>query len=157
MTIAGFYDDVTPLTPTEQAALAEAPNVEAALKKEFGVVKPERAEERLERKLNTPTLSILAMESGGGLQRAGPIGDPGVGGGAPRDSPRQRARSRRSRTSCVVAHMRKQGYFVVVDRDPTDEERRRSRCSRASICAGGSPASRVSMDVADGAGGGRRR
>jgi hypothetical protein len=71
VTIAGFYDSVTALTPAENAALVAAPNVEAALKKEFGVVKPERAEERLERKLNTPTLSILAMESGGGLQVAG--------------------------------------------------------------------------------------
>jgi acetylornithine deacetylase/succinyl-diaminopimelate desuccinylase-like protein len=70
VTIAGFYDDVTPLTATERAALEEAPNVEGQLKRDFSVVLPERAEERLERKLNQPTLSILAMESGGGFDAA---------------------------------------------------------------------------------------
>ena len=55
------------------------PNVEAALRQDFLVALPERGEERLERKLNEPTLSILAMESGGGLSGAGPLRDSGVG------------------------------------------------------------------------------
>lgn len=143
--IEGFYADVTPLTPTESRALDEAPNVEALLKKEFAVAQPERAEERLERKLNTPTLSVLAMESGGGLD-------------APARSAIPRLAAARlemrlvnglvpaKQTDLVVAHIRKQGYFVVLDRDPTDEERvthpRLARVDRR----GGNPASRVSMD-----------
>jgi acetylornithine deacetylase/succinyl-diaminopimelate desuccinylase-like protein len=145
VTIAGFYDGVTPLTPMEIAALDAAPNVEAALKKEFGVVKPERAEERLERKLNTPTLSILAMESGGGLKVAGRSAIPGsasarleirlVNGLVPA-----------KQNDLVIAHIRKQGYFVVQDRDPTDEERRTQPLIARVDPRGGSPASRVPMD-----------
>jgi acetylornithine deacetylase/succinyl-diaminopimelate desuccinylase-like protein len=145
VTIAGFYDSVTPLTPVEIAALDAAPNVEAALKKEFGVVKPERAEERLERKLNTPTLSILAMESGGGLKVAGRSAIPGsaaarleirlVNGLVPA-----------KQNDLVLAHIRKQGYFVVLDRDPTEEERRTQPMLARVDLRGGSAASRVSME-----------
>jgi acetylornithine deacetylase/succinyl-diaminopimelate desuccinylase-like protein len=63
VTIEGFYADVTPLSATELRALEEIPNVEAALMKDFGVARPERPEQRLERKLNEPTLSILTMET----------------------------------------------------------------------------------------------
>jgi acetylornithine deacetylase/succinyl-diaminopimelate desuccinylase-like protein len=145
VTIAGFYDSVTPLTPAENAALDAAPNVEAALKKEFGVVKPERAEERLERKLNTPTLSILAMESGGGLKVAGRSAIPAsatarleirlVNGLVPA-----------KQNDLVVAHIKKHGYYVVTDRDPTDEERRTQPLIARVDPRGGSPASRVSLE-----------
>ena len=69
--VEGFYDDVTPLTPTEKRALAEAPDVEAELAKEFGVARPERPDTRLEEKLNEPTLNVLQMESGGGFSAPG--------------------------------------------------------------------------------------
>ena len=68
VTIANFYRDVVPLTPTELQAIEEMPNVEVSLKKDFLVALPERGEERIERKLNEPTLSVLAMESGGGCR-----------------------------------------------------------------------------------------
>ena len=46
----------------------------------------------------------------------------------------------------VVAHIRKQGYFVVLDRDPTDEERMtHPRIARADRRPG-TAASRVSME-----------
>ena len=143
--IDGFYSAVTPLTPTESRALDAAPNVENQLKKDFGVAQPERPEERLERKLNTPTLSILAMESGGGLN-------------APARSAIPRLAAARlemrlvnglvpaQQADLVVAHIRRQGYFVVVDRDPTDDERathpRLARVDRRQ----GTAASRVSME-----------
>ena len=143
--IDGFYADVAPLTPAENKALDDAPNVEGQLKKEFGVAQPERAEERLERKLNTPTLSILAMESGGGLNAPGRSAIPRsaaarleirlVNGLVP-------ARQ----VDLVVAHVRRQGYFVVVDRDPTDDERlKHPRLARVDR-RGGNPASRVSLE-----------
>jgi acetylornithine deacetylase/succinyl-diaminopimelate desuccinylase-like protein len=143
--IPGFYDDVTPLTPTELKALEDAPNVEAVLKKDFSVVQPERGEERLERKLNQPTLSILAMEAGGGL-------------GAPARSAIPAAAAARiemrlvhgldpkKQNGLVVAHIRKQGFFVVEGRDPSDQERMtHQRLARVDL-RGGSTAPRVSMD-----------
>jgi acetylornithine deacetylase/succinyl-diaminopimelate desuccinylase-like protein len=146
VTIAGFYDAVTPLTDTERRALEEAPNVEPTLRKDYLVVQPERAEERLERKLNEPTLSILAMESGGGLDAPARSAIPA------RASARISMRlvhglDPKTQNELVVAHIRRQGYFVVEGRDPTDEERfthpRIARVDRR----GGSTAPRVSLDA----------
>jgi acetylornithine deacetylase/succinyl-diaminopimelate desuccinylase-like protein len=145
VTIEHFYDDVTPLTATEKRALTAAPNVEAQLKKDFFVVQPERAEERLEAKLNEPTLSILAMESGGGLRAPARSAIPGSA--AARIEMRLvRNLDPAKQNALVVEHIRKQGYFVVENRDPTDAERlthpRIARVDRR----GGSTAPRVSMD-----------
>jgi acetylornithine deacetylase/succinyl-diaminopimelate desuccinylase-like protein len=146
VTIAGFYDDVTPLTGTELQALDEMPNVEAALKKDFLVVMPERGEERLERKLNQPTLSILAMESGGGFSAA------------PRSAIPAKASARlemrlvhgidpRKQNGLVIEHIRRQGYFIVEGRDPTDEERLTHQQIARVDPRGGSMAPRVSLDA----------
>jgi acetylornithine deacetylase/succinyl-diaminopimelate desuccinylase-like protein len=143
--IAGFYDAVTPLTETERRALDQAPNVEPVLKKDFLVVQPERAEERLERKLNEPTLSILAMESGGGFSAPARSAIPA------RASARLEMRlvhglDPQKQNDLVVAHIRKQGYFVVDGRDPTDEERFTHPLIARVDRRGGSTAPRVSMD-----------
>lgn len=145
VTITGFYDDVTPLTASEDRALGEAPNVEAALKKDFLVVQPERAEQRLERKLTEPTLSILAMESGGGLSAPARSAIPAAASAriemrlVPGLDPRKQ-------TDLVVAHVRQEGFFVVEGRDPTDDERlAQPRIARVDRRAG-SKAPRVSMD-----------
>ena len=146
VTIDGFYDDVTPLTPTEQRALDEAPNVEAELKKDFRVALPERAEERLERKLNEPTLSMLAMESGGGFDAPRALGDSGV---APQRASRCASctgSNPQKQNGLVVAHIRQQGYFVVEGRDPTEEERLTHQLIARVDRRGGSTAPRVSMD-----------
>jgi len=63
--IKDFYRDVRPLTATERQALDAAPNVEAVLARDFGVATPERPDQRLEAKLNEPTLSILEMSTSG--------------------------------------------------------------------------------------------
>ena len=143
--VEGFYDDVTPLTPTEKRALAEAPNVEAELAKEFGVARPERPDTRLEQKLNEPTLNVLQMESGGGFSAPGRTAIPAsatariamrlVNGLDP-----QKMNER------VIAHVRKQGYFVVLNRDPTDEERLANPLLARIDARGGSRATRVTMD-----------
>jgi acetylornithine deacetylase/succinyl-diaminopimelate desuccinylase-like protein len=143
--IEGFYDDVTPLTATEKKALAEAPNVEAAMAGEFGVARPERADTRLEQKLNEPTLNVLQMESGGGFSAPGRTAIPAMA--------RARLAMRlvhgldpANMNDRVIAHVRKQGYFVVLNRDPTEEERRAHPLLARVDARGGSRATRVSMD-----------
>jgi acetylornithine deacetylase/succinyl-diaminopimelate desuccinylase-like protein len=143
--VDGFYDAVTPLSPTDLKALEEMPNIEAGLRKDFLVAQPERPEQRLERKLNEPTLSILAMEAGGGLDAP------------PRSAIPAKASARiemrlvhgldpAKQNGLVLSHIRKQGYFVVEGRDPTDEERAtRPLIARVDL-RGGSTAPRVSMD-----------
>jgi len=143
--VEGFYDDVTPLTPTEKRALAEAPNVEAELAKEFGVARPERPDARLEQKLNEPTLNVLQMESGGGFSAPGRTAIPA--------SATARIAMRlvhgldpQKMNERVIAHVRKQGYFVVLNRDPTDEERLANPLLARIDARGGSRATRVTMD-----------
>jgi acetylornithine deacetylase/succinyl-diaminopimelate desuccinylase-like protein len=146
VTIAGFYDDVTPLTPTEIQALEAAPNVEPSLKKNFLVAQPERAEERLERKLNTPTLSILQMESGGGMKAPPRTAIPAFA------TARMEIRlvtglNPEKQVDLVIEHVRKRGYHVVVDREPTDEERfTQPRLARVDRRRGGYVAARTSLD-----------
>jgi len=143
--VEGFYDDVTPLTPTEKRALAEAPNVEAELAKEFGVARPERPDTRLEQKLNEPTLNVLQMESGGGFSAPGRTAIPA--------SATARIAMRlvhgldpQKMNERVIAHVRKQGYFVVLNRAPTDEERLAHPLLARIDARGGSRATRVTMD-----------
>lgn len=143
--IEGFYDEVTPLSPSDLKALDEMPNIEAALRKDFLVAEPERAEQRLERKLNEPTLSILAMESGGGFDAPARSAIPA------RASARIEMRlvnglDPAKQNGLVVAHIRKQGYFVIEGRDPTDEERATHPLLARVDLRAGSTAPRVSMD-----------
>lgn len=143
--IEGFYDDVTPLTPTEKRALAEAPEVEAGLSRAFGVARPERPDTRLEQKLNEPTLNVLQMEAGGGFSAPGRTAIPA--------SARARLAMRlvhgldpAKMNERVIAHVRDQGFFVVVNRDPTDEERLAHPLLARVDARGGSRATRVSME-----------
>ncbi len=145
VTIDGFYDEVTPLSPSDLAALQEMPNIESALRKDFLVAQPEQPELRLERKLNEPTLSILAMEAGGGLSAPRRSAIPATASARIEmrlvnglDPARQRG--------LVVAHVRKQGYFVVENREPTDDERVTHSLIARVDPGGGSTAPRVSMD-----------
>ena len=143
--IEHFYRDVVPLTPTELKAIEDMPNVEVTLREDFLVALPERGEERLERKLNEPTLSILAMESGGGMSAPARSAIP--------SSASARIEMRLvngldpvKQNALLVAHIRKQGYVVVEGRAPTDLERRTNALIARVDLRGGSTAPRVSMD-----------
>ncbi len=143
--IDGFHDDVIPLTPAEREALEAIPDIEASLADAFGIAQPERASERLEQKLNQPTLNVLAMESGGGLSAPARTAIPAF------------ARARISmrmvngldparQTELVAEHVRSQGYHVVLDRDPTDEERKRYPLLARIDAGSGTRAARVTME-----------
>jgi len=140
--IKDFYRDVRPLTPTERQALASAPDVEARLKQDFAVAVPERPDERLEVKLNQPTLSILELSTSGIPGRSA------IPGSA---SARLEVRMVKdlvpeTQNALITEHVRAQGYHVVTGRDPTDEERRTHRLIARVDPRRGSAASRVSMD-----------
>jgi acetylornithine deacetylase/succinyl-diaminopimelate desuccinylase-like protein len=140
--IKDFYRDVRPLTPTERQALAAAPDVERRLSEDFGVATPERPDERLEVKLNQPTLSIL------GLEVSGIPGRSAIPGSA---SARIEVRMVKdlvpeTQNQLILEHVKAQGYHVVTGRDPTDDERRAHRLLARVDPRRGSAASRVSMD-----------
>jgi len=140
--IKDFYRDVRPLTATERQALDAAPNVEAVLAHDFGVATPERPDQRLEAKLNEPTLSILEMSTSGIPGRSA------IPGSA---SARIEVRMVKdlvpeTQNALITDHVRAQGYFIVSGRDPSDEERRTQRLIARVDARRGSTASRVSMD-----------
>lgn len=122
VTIEHFYRDVVPLTAAERQAIADTPNVEASLRRDFLVALPERGEERLELKLNEPTLSILAMEAGGGLTAPARSAIP-ASASARIEMRLVNGLDPGRQNGLVVDHIRRQGYFVVEGREPSDLER----------------------------------
>lgn len=61
--VKGFYDDIVPLNEVEQAAVAEAPNYDAALKRELWLAATEGEDRRLEAAINLPSLNIRGLSS----------------------------------------------------------------------------------------------
>jgi acetylornithine deacetylase/succinyl-diaminopimelate desuccinylase-like protein len=145
VTVEGWYSDVEPLSEREQRAIAEAPDYDEELKKQLGLSRTEGAGKSLLELLNVPSLNINGFASGdvGDLARnviptkATAVLDLRLVKG--NDHQRQVER--------LVAHIRKQGYFVV-DRDPTDAERAQNPLiARVNVRPGGYNAERTSMDL----------
>src|SRR5689334_18990460 len=120
VTIADWYADVEPLGDAERRAIAEAPQYDEQLKKQLGIARTENAGKTLMELINQPSLNINGFASGdvGSLARnvipttATAVLDLRLVKG--NDYGRQVQR--------LIAHVRKQGYYVS-DRDPTDAER----------------------------------
>ena len=83
--IRNFYDDVVPLTATEQKALDDIPNIDRTLLEEFGLARPEHPDSRIEAQHNRPTLSVTGIESGAVIH-GNAIRDSRIGVGPPRDA-----------------------------------------------------------------------
>ena len=143
--IDGFYADVVPLTGRERAAVDALPQNDAELMRELQFGEPEGGGRKLADLINEPSLNIRGL-------RSAYVGDES-----------QNVVPDRAQASCdirlvrnidpdgqiarVLAHIEKQGYFVVRDREPTPEERRsHPRVARLDY-GGGYPATRTSMDL----------
>ncbi|GAA4016874.1 dipeptidase [Hymenobacter fastidiosus] len=122
VSIAGFYDDVVPLTALERAALARVPNLDATIQQELGFARAEGSGQGLNELINQPSLNINGLRSANvGAQAANVIPTTAeamldlrlVLGN---DSERQVAK--------VVQHIQRQGFFVTTD-EPTAAERAR--------------------------------
>lgn len=144
ITIDGFYDDVVPLTAAEKQAIAEIPDVAPALMKTFGFSRPENTSERLETRHNLPTLNIDAFEAGGGVGGQGRTIIPATAS-AKLDLRLVKAIDPQKQFDRLVAHIRKQGYFIVDG--PPDEATRAAHPLLASVKkSGGYPAGRTAFD-----------
>jgi acetylornithine deacetylase/succinyl-diaminopimelate desuccinylase-like protein len=145
ITVDGFYDEVTPLTAVEQRAIDEIPDVAPTLMQAFGFSRPENTTERLERRHNLPTLNINALESGGGVGGQGRTIIPATAS-AKLDLRLVKAIDPGRQFDRLVAHVRKQGFFIV-DREP-DAALRAAHPWMAQVArTGGYPAGRTSMDL----------
>jgi acetylornithine deacetylase/succinyl-diaminopimelate desuccinylase-like protein len=145
VTIGGWYDGVEPLGEAEQKAIAEAPAYDDELRSQLGFSRAEGAGKSLLELINQPSLNINGMSSGdvGALARnvipttATAVLDLRLVKGT--DHVRQ--------VQKLIDHIRRQGFYII-DRDPTDDERKQHPLIAKVITRpGGYNAERTRMDL----------
>jgi acetylornithine deacetylase/succinyl-diaminopimelate desuccinylase-like protein len=145
VTIKGFYDDVIPLSTTEQKAMHEVPSVEEQMKKELGLSAIEMPGVLLGEAISQPSLNINGMQSGNvGKMASNQIPTYAT---AVLDLRLVLGNDWQRQQQKVVDHIRAQGYHVI-DHDPTDAERA-TYAKLAKVLPGndGYNAQRTSMDL----------
>src|ERR1043166_4523948 len=142
--IAGWYDGVEPLGETEKRAIAEAPAYDDEIRTQLGLAKTEGNGKLLMELINEPSLNINGIGSGdvGALARnvipttASAVLDLRLGKG----------NEYRKQVQRLIDHIRKQGFYVI-DRDPTDAERKQhALIAKVFARKGGYNAERTRMD-----------
>jgi acetylornithine deacetylase/succinyl-diaminopimelate desuccinylase-like protein len=142
--IDGIADRVRPLTPIEQAALADLPDMDADLVHAFAVGRTERVRERLADALALPAFNVRGLHAGH------------VGQAAVNAIPTEAHASIDVRlvpdltpgdvVTLVEAHVRRLGYAIVHERPDEDTRRRHPRLVRIGWGAG-YPGHRTPMDL----------
>jgi acetylornithine deacetylase/succinyl-diaminopimelate desuccinylase-like protein len=143
--IDGFYDDLVPLTEREKQAVAALPAIDAELMRELQFGRPEGGGASLAELLGQPSLNVRGLRSayvGTEAQNVVPEeAEASIDIRLVKDIRPERQFRR------LVAHIVKQGYFVVEGREPTPEERRSHPAVARVDYGGGYPATRFSMDL----------
>ncbi len=145
VTVKGFYDDVIPLSPTEQKALAEVPSVDEQMKNELGISAVETTGMTLSEAINQPSLNINGMQSGNvGKMASNQIPTYAT---AVIDLRLVLGNDWKRQQQKLVDHIKAQGYYVT-DHEPTDQEREKYG-KIIKVIAGdeGVNAQRTSMDL----------
>jgi acetylornithine deacetylase/succinyl-diaminopimelate desuccinylase-like protein len=145
VTIKGFYDDVQPLSPLEQKALAAVPSVDEQMKQELGIATTEMSGKNLSEAINLPSLNINGIQSGNvGAQASNQIPTYAT---AVLDLRLVLGNDWQRQQQKVIDHIRRQG-FTVLDHDPTDEERHLyPKIIKVLTGAGSYNAQRTPMDL----------
>ena len=144
VTIAGFYDDVIPLTAAERAAIAAVPRPDETLRRELGLGWTEGGGASLTELIQQPSLNINGM-------RSADVGDaarnviPTVAS-ATLDLRLVLGNLPERQVERVIRHVRGQGYEVL-DHVPTMDERRRFRRIATIYSEPGYPAERAPLDT----------
>jgi acetylornithine deacetylase/succinyl-diaminopimelate desuccinylase-like protein len=142
--IPGYYSDVEPLSPVEQAALSAMPANEADLQQELGIAKPDGGGRKLMELLQEPSLNIRGVRSGNvGEQATNIVPDRAE---ASLDARLVKGEDPHKKFRQITDFIRKQGFFVL-DHEPTLEERRAHPLSAKVVDEGGYRASRTRMDL----------
>jgi len=118
--IEGFYDDIVPLGNTEKRALEEMPNNDADLERELQFAKPEGGGKRLVELLQLPSLNIRGLRSAYVGEQAQNIVPEKAE--AALDVRLVKGEDPDKKFEQVLAHIRKQGFYVT-SAPPTREER----------------------------------
>ena len=143
VTIAGFYDDVVPLSDGERRAIDAAPAPDDQLRPELGLGRTDGAGATLTELIHQPSLNINGLRSADvGANARNVIPTTAT---ATLDLRLVLGNTPERQIDRVIAHIRAQGYEVL-DREPTMEERRRfPRIARVTRRPG-YPAERTALD-----------
>jgi acetylornithine deacetylase/succinyl-diaminopimelate desuccinylase-like protein len=111
VTIEGFYDDVLPFPPSAMKMMQEVPDDSAAMRRLYGLGSTDGAASSLQEGLNLPSFSVHMLKGGevGGV----------IAAKATAEIAMRLVKENAPRTMVdrVLAHIQKQGYFIV-DHDP---------------------------------------
>jgi acetylornithine deacetylase/succinyl-diaminopimelate desuccinylase-like protein len=143
--VESFYDGVVPLSALEVKAIAEGDASDAVLMKEMGLARVDGGGKSLGELINQPSLNIRGMSSGRvGEQAANIIPDTAT---AAMDLRLVKGVTNKGQVARVVAHIRKEGYYVI-DADPDDATRlAHPRIAKVVVSPDGYNAVRTSMDL----------
>ena len=142
--IDGFYDDVAPVGELEKKALAEMPDNDPELERDLGIAKPEGGGKKLVELLMQPSLNVRGLKSAYvGAQATNIVPDKAE---ASLDARLVKGEIPEKKFEQIIAHIRKQGFYVI-DHEPTMEERRTHARIAKVIYEGGYRASRTPMDL----------
>ncbi|HET9428593.1 MAG TPA: M20/M25/M40 family metallo-hydrolase [Allosphingosinicella sp.] len=143
VTIAGFYDDVVPLTDAERAAIAAIPAPDAQLKRELGLNWTEGGDATLTELLQQPSLNVNGIRSADVGRNARNVIP--TTASATLDLRLVLGNSPQRQVERVIEHIRASG-FTVLDREPNMAERQ-AHPKIATVVAGhGYPAERTRLD-----------
>jgi acetylornithine deacetylase/succinyl-diaminopimelate desuccinylase-like protein len=142
--IPGFYDDVVPFTDLERRAVREASMLDAEMLREVGLKQPEVPGRTLFEGFEFPTLNINGIQSANVGRLAANI-IPSTAR-VTLDLRLVLGNDWRRQTQRVIDHIKAQGWLVL-DREPTDEERlAHAKLIRVEVLKG-SNAQRTVMDL----------
>ncbi|MCL6698996.1 M20/M25/M40 family metallo-hydrolase [Sphingomonas sp. NSE70-1] len=143
VTVAGWYDDVVPLTEAEQAAIRAVPAADAQLKSELGLGWTEGNGISLLDAIQQPSLNINGI-------RAADVGDKArnvipISAAAALDLRLVKGNDSKRQVEKLIRHIQAQG-FLVLDREPTMAERQGNPRIATVIVGPGYNAERTALD-----------
>ena len=139
-----FYDGIEPLSETEKRAVAQAPDVDADLMREFWLGSTENAPLKLAELINLPSLNIRGMASSRvGNQASNVIPATAT---VTIDMRLVKGMDPRQTADRLIEHVRNQGFFVV-DQEPSADVRRAHPKVAMIVRRNAENPHRVSMDL----------
>ena len=142
--IAGYYDDVRPISPAEHKAIAALPPYDSTLRRSLGLTRTEANDAPLAERIMLPAFNVRGLRAGGVRE----TGSNTIATAAyasfdlrlvPNQTPERVQR-------IVVAHIRKQGYWITHDTPTVAMRLEHAKIARVEWEPGGYPASRAPMD-----------
>jgi len=135
--IAGYYDDVRPISPAERRAIAALPPYDSTLRLALGLARTEANDAPLAERIMLPALNVRGIRVGGVRETgSNTIATEAFASFDLRLVPNQKPEHVRD---LVEAHIRKQGYFIVHDSATLAQRLTHARVARVEWEAGYPP------------------